>query len=219
MVFRKSEAQIIDNWQVLGLRGTGSDSYALKDHFVPQAFTAGRDNPAELREKGPLYQFTSGMIYAMSFAHVSMGIAKGAFDAFIEIARDKVPRGAKGTLRENNVIQSQVSQCEAKLKSSRAYLRGVIAEMWDEARNTGQISADYHPQLRLAATWAINQSRDIVAAIYQAAGSTAIFENNPLERRMRDIHAGTQQGQGRQVHFETVGQIMMGLPPEGRMFR
>jgi alkylation response protein AidB-like acyl-CoA dehydrogenase len=219
MVFRKSEAQIIDNWQVLGLRGTGSDSYALKDHFVPQNFTAGRDNFDELREKGPLYQFTSGMIYAMSFAHVSMGIAKGAFDAFIEIARDKVPRGAKGTLRENNVIQSQVSQCEAKLKSSRAYLRGVIAEMWDEARNTGQISADYHPQLRLAATWAINQSRDIVATIYQAAGSTAIFENNPLERRMRDIHAGTQQGQGRQVHFETVGQIMMGLPPEGRMFR
>ena len=80
-------------------------------------------------------------------------------------------------------------------------------------------AADYHPQLRLAATWAIHQSRDIVATVYQAAGSTAIFENNPLERRMRDIHAGTQQGQGRQVHFETVGQIMMGLPPEGRMFR
>jgi alkylation response protein AidB-like acyl-CoA dehydrogenase len=219
MIFRKSEAQIIDNWHVLGLRGTGSDSYALDDHFVPQQFTAGRDNPAELREKGPLYQFTSGMIYAMSFAHVSMGIAKGAFDAFIEIARDKVPRGAKGTLRENNVIQAQVSQCEARLKSARAYLRGVIAEMWDEARGNGEISADYHPQLRLAATWAIHQSRDVVATVYQAAGSSAIFENNPLERKMRDIHAGTQQGQGRAVHFETVGQIMMGLPPEGRMFR
>ena len=161
------------------MRGTGSDSYALNDHFVPQNFTAGRDNPDELREKGPLYQFTSGMIYAMSFAHVSMGIAKGAFDAFIEIARDKVPRGAKGTLRENNVIQSQVSQCEAKLKSSRAYLRGVIAEMWDEARTTGAISADYHPQLRLAATWAINQSRDIVAAIYQAAGVHGDFREQP----------------------------------------
>ena len=219
MVFRKSEARIIDNWQVLGLRGTGSDSYALKDHFVPQAYTAGRDNPEELRERGPLYQFTSGMIYAMSFAHVSMGIAKGAFDAFIEIARDKVPRGAKGTLRENNVIQSQVAQCEAQLKSARAYLRGVIAEMWEEARDTGQISAEYHPQLRLAATWAIHQARDVVATVYHAAGASAIFETNPLERRMRDIHAGTQQGQGRGIHFETVGQIMLGLPPEGRMFR
>lgn len=219
MVFRKSEARIIDNWQVLGLRGTGSDSYALQDHFVPHAYTAGRDNFDELREKGPLYQFTSGMIYAMGFAHVSMGIAKGAFDSFIEIARDKIPRGARGTLRENNVIQSQVAQCEAKLKSARAYLRGVIAEMWDEARSTGAISADWHPQLRLAATWAINQAREVVATVYHAGGASAIFESNPLERRMRDIHAGTQQGQGRPMHFETVGQIMMGLPPEGRMFR
>ncbi|HVB15079.1 MAG TPA: acyl-CoA dehydrogenase family protein [Stellaceae bacterium] len=219
MVFPKSEAQIIDNWQVLGLRGTGSDSYELKDHFVKQAFTAGRDNFDELREKGPLYQFTSGMIYAMSFAHVSMGIAKGAFDAFIEIARDKVPRGTKGTLRENNVIQAQVSQCEARLRSSRAYLRGVIGEMWDEARTEGMISPDHHPQLRLAATWAIHQARDIVATVYHAAGAMAIFEANPLERRMRDIHAGTQQGQGRPIHFETVGQMLMGLPPEGRMFR
>jgi len=159
------------------------------------------------------------MIYAMSFAHVSMGIAKGAFDAFIEIARDKVPRGAKGTLRENNVIQSQVAQTEARLKSARAYLRGVIAEMWDEARDTGQISAEHHPNLRLAATWAIHQARDVVATVYHAAGASAIFEANPLERRMRDIHAGTQQGQGRPIHFETVGQIMLGLPPEGRMFR
>ena len=219
MILPKSEARIIDNWQVLGLRGTGSDSYALADYFVPKAHSAGRDNEAERHEKGPLYQFTSGMIYAMNFSHVAMGIAKGAFDAFIEIARDKVPRGAKGTLRENNVIQSQIGQCEARLKSARAYLRGVIGEMWDEAREEGRISPDHHPQLRLASTWAIHQARDVVATVYHAAGASAIFESNPLERRMRDIHAGTQQGQGRPIHFETVGQMLMGLPPEGRMFR
>src|SRR5580704_1936588 len=105
MIVPKSEATIIDNWQVLGLRGTGSDSYELKDHFVPEARTAIRDNDDERREPGPLYQFTSGMIYAMSFSHVSLGIARGAYDAFIEIVRDKVPRGAKGVLRSNNVIQ------------------------------------------------------------------------------------------------------------------
>ena len=81
MLVPKAEATIIDNWQVLGLRGTGSDSYELKDHFVPEARTAMRDNDTERREKGPLYQFTSGMIYAMSFSHVSMGIARGAYDA------------------------------------------------------------------------------------------------------------------------------------------
>jgi alkylation response protein AidB-like acyl-CoA dehydrogenase len=219
MLVPKSEATIIDNWQVLGLRGTGSDSYGFDDHFVPEAYTAARDNDAERRERGPLYQFTSGMIYAMSFSHVSLGIARGAFDAFIAIARDKVPRGATGTLRENNVVQLQVSQCEARLKSARAYLRQVIGEMWEEAQETGRISPEHHPQLRLAATWAIHQARDVVATVYHAAGASAIFENNPLERRMRDIHAGTQQGQGRPIHFETVGQMLMGLPPQGRMFR
>jgi alkylation response protein AidB-like acyl-CoA dehydrogenase len=219
LIMPKSEATIIDNWQVLGLRGTGSDSYELKDHFVPEARTALRDDPETRHEPGPLYQFTSGMIYAMSFSHVSLGIARGAYDAFIELARDKVPRGAKGTLRENNMIQSQISQCEARLRSARAYLRGVVAEMWDEAQKAGRISEAHHPQLRLAATWAIHQARDVVATVYHAAGATAIFESNPLERRMRDIHAGTQQGQGRPIHFETVGQMLMGLPPQGRMFR
>jgi alkylation response protein AidB-like acyl-CoA dehydrogenase len=219
MLVPKSEATIIDNWQVLGLRGTGSDSYELKDHFVPEERTSIRDNPEERREIGPLYQFTSGMIYAMSFSHVSLGIARGAYDSFIEIARDKIPRGAKDTLRTNNVIQSQISQCEAKLRSARAYLRGVVAEMWDDAQRNGKISPEHHPQLRLSATWAIHQARDVVATVYHAAGAGAIFESNPLERRMRDIHAGTQQGQGRPIHFETVGQLLMGLPPEGRMFR
>ncbi len=78
---------------------------------------------------------------------------------------------------------------------------------------------EQHAQLRLASTCAIQQARDVVAAVCNAAGATAIFNENPLERRLRDIHAGTQQGQGRPVHFETVGQILLGLPPEGRMFR
>src|SRR5258707_11665034 len=116
----------------------------------------------------------------MSFSHVSMGIARGACDALIEIAGDKVPRGAKGTLRENNVIQSQVAQCEARLKSARAYLRGVIGEMWEEAQRDNRISPEQHPQLRLAATWAIHQARDVVAPVYHPPRAAAVFQANPL---------------------------------------
>jgi alkylation response protein AidB-like acyl-CoA dehydrogenase len=219
VLFPKTGARIIDNWQVIGLRGTGSDSYAVDDLFVPQRYTLSRDNPAERREPGLLYRFTSGMIYAMSFSNVSLGIARGMFDAFIELARDKVPRGARGTLRENNVIQSQVAQCEAKLSSARAWLHQLLAEMWREAEEKGDFGSDKHAQLRLAATWAIKEAREVVATLYHAAGATAIFENNPFERRLRDMNAGSQQGQGRPIHFETVGQILLGLPPQGRMFR
>jgi indole-3-acetate monooxygenase len=219
VLFPKIRAEIIDNWQVIGLRGTGSDSYAVEDLFVPQEYTCGRDNPAERRESGLLYKFTSGMVYAMGFSNVSLGIARGALESFIELARDKVPRGARNPLRQNNVVQSQVAQCEAKLRSSRAYVSATLQEMWDEAERNGDFAPEQHARLRLAATWAIQQSRDIVATIYSAAGATAIFNENPFERRFRDMHAGSQQGQGRPVHFETVGQILLGLPPEGRMFR
>jgi alkylation response protein AidB-like acyl-CoA dehydrogenase len=219
VLFPKTSAEIIDNWQVIGLRGTGSDSYRLDDLFVPQKYTASRDNEAERREPGLLYRFTSGMIYAASFSNVSLGIARGALDAFVVLARDKIPRGARGTLRENNVIQSQVAQCEARLRSSRALIHETLAEMWEEAERTGEFRPEQHARLRLSTTWAIHQARDVVATVYGAAGSTAVFNENPFERRLRDIHAGTQQGQGRPIHFETVGQILLGLPPQGRMFR
>jgi alkylation response protein AidB-like acyl-CoA dehydrogenase len=219
VLFPKSQAEIIDNWQVIGLRGTGSDSYRVEDLLVPQKYTASRDNQAERREPGTLYRFTSGMVYAMGFSNVSLGIARGALDAFVELAQDKIPRGARNPLRHNNVIQSQVAQCEAKLRSCRAYIRETLAEMWETAERTGDFAPEQHPKLRLSTTWAINQARDVVAAVYSAAGATAIFNENPFERRLRDMHAGSQQGQGRPVHFETVGQILLGLPPEGRMFR
>jgi alkylation response protein AidB-like acyl-CoA dehydrogenase len=219
VLFPKSKAEIIDNWQVIGLRGTGSDSYRVEDLFVPQKYTFSRDNPAERREPGLLYRFTSGMIYAMGFSNVSLGIARGALEAFIELARDKIPRGARKTLRENNVIQSEVAQCEAKLRSSRASIHATLEDMWEDAERDGEFAPERHWQLRLAATWAIQQARDVVASVYNVAGSNAVFNENPFERRLRDIHAGTQQGQGRPVHFETVGQILLGLPPEGRMFR
>ena len=219
VLFPKSSAEIIDNWHVIGLRGTGSDSYALDDLVVPQKYTCSRDNEAERREPGLLYRFTSGMIYAMGFSNVSLGIARGALEAFVELARDKIPRGARKTLRENNVIQSEVAKSEAKLRSARAFIHTTLREMWEEAEEKGDFGLDKHWQLRLASTWAIHQARDVVATVYHAAGATAIFNDNPFERRLRDIHAGTQQGQGRPIHFETVGQILLGLPPEGRMFR
>src|SRR5262249_54763530 len=158
-------------------------------------------------------------VYAMGFSNVSLGIARGALEAFIGLARDKIPRGARKTLRENNVIQSEVAQCEARLRSARAFIHTTLKEMWAEAEEKGDFGRDKHWQLRLAATWAIQQARDVVVSVYNAAGATAIFNENPFERRLRDTPAGTQPGRGRPIHFETVGQILLALPPKGLLFR
>jgi alkylation response protein AidB-like acyl-CoA dehydrogenase len=149
---------------------------------------------------------------------VALGIARSTLDAFVELARDKIPRGAKRTLRDDNVIQAQVSQSEARLRAARAFLLSSLDEIWRDIGGSGRVTDDHNTTIRLASTWAIHQARDVVDTAYHAAGATAIFESNPFERRFRDIHTVIQQYQGRQAHFETVGQALLGLEPEGAMF-
>jgi len=218
LLFPKSSAKFTDIWHVIGLRGTGSDNYSVTDLFVPEKYTVLREAAPTPRQPGVLYAFSSSNIYSSGFAGVALGIARSTLDGFVELARDKIPRGAKRTLRDNNVVQSQVAQSEARLRAARTYLLGSLDEIWQDVALTGRLTLEHNATIRLASTWAIHQSRDVVDTAYHAAGATAIFESNPFERRFRDIHTVIQQYQGRQAHFETVGQVFLGLHPEGTMF-
>ena len=218
LLFPKTSAEMKDVWQVIGLRGTGSDAYTVTDLFVPEEYTVLRGPQIQPREPGPLYCFTRGNLYASGYAGVALGIARGALTTFIELACDKVPRGAKGTLRDNNVVQLLVAQAEAKLRSSRSFLLNTLQEMWEQAGQARQFTRQQTSSLRLASTWAIHQARDTVTDLYHAAGASAIFNENPFERRFRDMHTACQQSQGRTVNLETVGQILLGLEPQMAMF-
>jgi len=217
MLFPKSNAQMTDIWRVIGLKGTGSDRFSVEDLFVPQQHSATRDDDTR-REEGLLYRFSSLQLYAAGFAGVAMGIARSTFDAFVALAHDKVPFRSAGTLRDNHLIQSQVAQAEARLSAARAFLLRSLEEITDEVACVGHITLDQRMVIRLASTFAIHQSLQVVDTAYHAAGSTAIFEENPFERRFRDIHTVSQQLQGRQEHFETVGQYLLGLEPASLMW-
>jgi alkylation response protein AidB-like acyl-CoA dehydrogenase len=218
LLFPKSSASFTDIWHVIGLKGTGSDSYTVADLFVPENYTVLREAEPKLRQPGLLYAFSSSNIYSAGFAGVALGIARGALNAFVELARDKIPRGARRTLRDNNVVQSQVAQSEARLAAARAFLLRSLEEIWCDIAGTARLTLDHNATIRLASTWAIHQASEVVDTAYHAAGATAIFESNPFERRFRDVHTVIQQYQGRQAHFETVGQVLLGLQPEGAMF-
>ncbi len=218
LLFPKESAKFTDIWHVIGLKGTGSDSYTVTDLFVPEQYTVLREAEPKPRQPGLLYAFSSSNVYSSGFAGVALGIARSTLDAFVELARDKIPRGARRTLRDNNVVQAQVAQSEARLRAGRAFLLGSLEEIWRDVAQSGRLTLDHNTTIRLASTWAIHQARDVVDTAYHAAGATAIFESNPFERRFRDIHTVIQQYQGRQAHFETVGQVLLGLQAEGTMF-
>jgi alkylation response protein AidB-like acyl-CoA dehydrogenase len=218
LLFPKSRATMTDIWHVVGLRGTGSDRYSVTDLFIPERYTLLRDPRIAPRQPGRLYCFSSSNLYASGVAGVALGIARGMIADFTGLATQKVPRGARERLCENQVIQSQLAQAEARVRSARAFLLTVFAETWEAVGGTGELSLEQNTMIRLASTWAIHQAREVVNTLYHGAGATAIFDDHPFERRFRDMHTALQQAQGRQAHYETIGRVLFGLAPDTAMF-
>lgn len=216
MLFPKSSVVINDIWHTIGLRGTASDEYVVEDLFIPQNRSILRDAAAERRIDTALYHFTSNQLYSCGFAGVGLGIARATIKAFLDLPREKVSRGASRPLRENNVVQSQLAQCEARLRSARAFLHTTWEDAWARVQQSEEQTQEDRAMIRLASTWAIQQAREVVTTLYHAAGSVAVFEDHPFERRLRDIHTVAQQAQGRQLHYETVGQILLGTEQENQ---
>jgi alkylation response protein AidB-like acyl-CoA dehydrogenase len=214
VLFPKAAACMTDTWHVIGLKGTGSDRFSVEDLFVPEAYCVHRDAPETRREAGLLYRFSSLQLYSAGFAGVALGIARATIEAFIELARGKTPFRAQRTLREDNLVQAETAQAEARLQAARAFLYNALETITAAVAARGHITLDERMTIRLAATFAIHESVRVVDLCYHAAGSTAIFEDNPFERRFRDIHTVCQQLQGRRQHFETVGQHLLGLPAD-----
>ena len=215
------------SWNVIGLRGTGSDTYSVTDLFVPGEFSVipratARDHhlpegaepqlEPERRENGPLYRFSPMNIYEGGFSAVGLGVARAALDAFIALAAKKTPSGTGNPLRDDGWIQSRIALSEARLASASAWIIGILREMRRECVD-GQPGFESRVRLRLASTYAIQEAREVVHASYADAGASAIFEGNPFERRLRDINAVSQQIQGNFTHLQSVGQYYLGMKP------
>ena len=218
-LFRREQASIHDNWQVMGLRGTGSDGFSVKDFFAADELTIDREDDAERRQAATLYLFPATLVYAAAFGGVAIGIARATLEDLLALAKaDKQPRGARTSLRESPVFQTLAAELEATVRSGRAYLSQSVGEIWRAVEMSRQLSLEQRLAIRLSATFVINQMTGVVQTAYRAAGATAIFDDNPFERRFRDAHAVSQQAQARTTHYETIGRHLVGLEPDTLMF-
>jgi alkylation response protein AidB-like acyl-CoA dehydrogenase len=208
MLFPAGQATMTDIWQVVGLKGTASDAFAVTDLFVPEAHAVARDDQAERRYPGRLYNMPTNSLFSCGFACVALGLARSLLDSLVALANEKTPRGYKSRLRDSAVFQSEVA--EARLRGARLYILGTLGEVWRALEVTDTLTLDQRMAIRLAATHVILEAVRVADAGYHAAGATAVFERNPFERRFRDIHTVAQQVQGRRSHFETVGRHMFG---------
>ena len=208
-VFLRADAKITDDWHVLGLRGTGSDTYTVEDLFVPDERAPARDALEERRERGPLYTLQSTLLYATGFCSVTLGVARRLFEAYVELARGKQSRASINAMAVNNAIQREIGQLEAKLSAARAFLHEAAREAYDAAA-AGTLDVDGRLRLRLATTHGMNEATDVSIAAYRAAGTTAILDSAPFERRFRDAMSASQHLQAMPPHIEMVGRHIIG---------
>jgi len=209
-VFLRSEAKIIDDWQVLGLRATGSDSYSVEDLFVPDERAPARDAIEERREPGPLYVLGSTLLYATGFSSTTLGIARRLFETYVALARGKHSRASPSAMAMNGANQREIGQFEAKLSAARAFIHEAALEAY-EAAAAGKLTLDHRIRLRLATTHGMNEATDVSVACYRAAGTIAIMNSGPFERRFRDAMSASQHLQAMMPHVEMVGRHILGV--------
>ena len=208
----REQASIIDTWNVMGMRGTGSQDFAVTDAFVPERLSVASDATAV--QPGALYHPRSFIVmqWVLTVAN-SLGIARGAIDDLIAIAGSEASTLNTQLLRDRPAVQREVGQAEAIVNAARAYVLEAVGRLWAEL-SAGEAPSDAAvAQARLAIVHGMHESARAVDKVFHAAGTNAIYSSHPLEGAFRDIHVAVQHGAALPSYFESAGKVLMGLRP------
>jgi alkylation response protein AidB-like acyl-CoA dehydrogenase len=203
----------VDNWSALGLRATNSGGFKVENLLVPHGYSMNREHLSEVRLPDPLYKFPLNALFAIGFSAVALGIARSMLDAVTALAREKRPWLSRQSLLESHLVQFQIGEAEARLRSARGYVEATADRVWQACVSTGELTVPQRMDIRMAATFAIHEASAVADVVWQLAGANAIFTSGPFERRLRDIRTVMQQAQGRKSHLQDVGGYLLGLDP------
>lgn len=208
MLAPASEVLIHDTWHVSGLRATGSHDIEFGAVRVPREHSASvfADRPVQ---SGPLYAFPLFGLLAVAIAGTALGIARGAVDELVQLARHKRPTGGQRRLGERPTVQSDLAQAEASLRAARLLLLDAVDRAWEDAVADGVVPVSGRAAVRLAATHATTTAADVTSLIFRLAGGGAIYETSPLQRRFRDVNVATQHMLVAPATWELTGRLLM----------
>lgn len=216
MVMRREEVELIDTWDALGLRGTGSGDMAAGDVRVPQGRSVSfiTDTP---RHDGPLYRFAPFGLLALGIAAVASGNALGALDDLKALAAAKKGQGSSRSLAERGVVQAEYAMALADLDAARALVHAEIAAAWGRVVAGDALDLAARARLRLAATRLTQVAARVAAKMHELAGGTSVYASHPLGRRFRDAHVATQHVMVAPPTLELAGRVLLGLPADAAM--
>jgi indole-3-acetate monooxygenase len=202
-------ATMIDNWDVLGLRATGSIDYTMRDVFVPETQThVGLVQ--ESSRGGALYKLGIIQIALICHSGWAMGVGRRILDELAKMAQAKT--GRPGQLTDSDAFQIGFAEAEGKFRAARALVLETWKEAWATMEAGETLSTRQSTLMRLALshiTWTLF---DISHFAYKNAGTTAL-RSGTLQRFFRDVHAGTQHITSAPGIIKATGKELAGLAP------
>ncbi|WOR14570.1 acyl-CoA dehydrogenase family protein [Hyphomonas sp. FCG-A18] len=216
MIFPAEEAELIDTWHVMGLKGTGSGDIAVKNLRIPKARSVSLVADKPILD-GALYAFPAFGLLSLGVSATAMGNTKGALNALIELGKVKKNQGSGKTLGERATVQAKTAEMLAAYRAARAYLFDEIDQTWDVAQASGDIPVERRAALRLACTHMVRTGAEITQACYDLGGGAALFKSSDLQRRFRDAHAMTQHIVTAPATWELLGRMAYGLETDASM--
>ena len=214
LLFPAEQATLIDTWNTIGLRGTASDSYSVADLFVPEAFSTTREEPELRRERGPLYAFTMQGLYAVGVASVALGHRAGD-------ARRVHRPGHAGRRRARWRVSPTTRSCRRTWPGRRrgsARRAPICSTRW--RRSTRGRTTSIRSTLPTARGCGSPAPTPSMAPSRSPTSPTRPPASTRSSRAARSSAASatstrlSQQIQSRSAHFEAVGQVLLGMPPE-----
>lgn len=214
--FRREDCDIIDTWDAMGMRGTGSHDISVDDLHVPETrtFPMVPDFEPGTHYKGPLYRLPIVGAAATGIPTPMLGVARRAVDEVTELAMTKTPVASSGLLKERSSAQVQLGKAEAVLRSGRLLLLDTVNEAWQRSIDGGTHSLEQKAELLLAMTHAMSSAVEAVELSCSLAGTTAFRATSPLERCFRDVHTMKHHVFASEARYGTFGQVCLGVPPD-----
>jgi alkylation response protein AidB-like acyl-CoA dehydrogenase len=146
----------------------------------------------------------------LAIASVALGTAHGALDDIVAIAAGKVPLLAHGPLAEDTVFHVELARADTDFRAARALLHEVAGAAWDMAVAGEPFDVVQRARMRAAAVWVTERAAAVVDAAYRAGGGSSLYDDCPLQRRLRDAHAITQHFVVKPGTLATAGAVLAG---------
>jgi alkylation response protein AidB-like acyl-CoA dehydrogenase len=211
LVLPVAKVHIHDNWQVVGLKGTGSCDFSVSDLFVPAELTWDMQQPPQ--RGGRLYHLGIPGLVANEHAAVALGVGRRALDAITELAQSKHRGfGQPSALATRAALQRDLGESDLQLRAARALAMEIFDKAWTTVCAGHTPTPQLQAEMRSAATFATEVALDVGTRAFRYAGGTAVYLTHVLQRCLRDLNTAAQHLMVSNSAYENYGKCLLGLP-------